>query len=107
MKEMAIMPTEMGTEEGVPNHQYGLHVWLYEGYKSPVIYCRGIKGQYMISIPEEDLVIVRLGSIRMKNYEVPKDKSKIETELPFIGHPTDLPEYINFAVKIVEQTKVK
>ena len=107
MREMTIMPTEMGTEEGVPNHQYGLHVWLYEGYKSPVIYCRGIKGQYMISIPDEDLVIVRLGSIRMKNYEVPKDKNKIESELPLIGHPTDLPEYINFAEKIVEQTKIK
>lgn len=107
IKEMTVIPTEMGTEEGVANHQYGLHVWLYEGYKSPVIYCRGIKGQYMISIPEEDLVIVRLGSIRMKNYEVPKDKKLIESELPFIGHPTDLPEYINFAEKIVEQTKVK
>ncbi len=105
MTEMGIMPTEMGTEEGVPNHQYGLHIWLYEGYKSPVLYCRGIQGQYMISIPEEDLVIVRLGSIRMKNYEIPKDKSLIESQLPYIGHPTDLQEYINFAEKIVEQTK--
>ena len=59
----------------------------------------------MISIPEEDLVIVRLGSIRMKNYEIPKDKSLIESQLPYIGHPTDLQEYINFAEKIVEQTK--
>lgn len=107
MTEMAIMPTEMGTEEGVPNHQYGLHIWLYEGYKSPVQYCRGIKGQYMISIPDEDLVIVRLGSVRMKNHEVPKDKNLIKKELPYIGHPTDLPEYINFAEKIVQQTKSK
>jgi len=43
----------------------------------------------------------------MKNYEVPDDKNKIESELPLIGHPTDLPEYINFAEKIVEQTKIK
>lgn len=107
MIEMAIMPTQMGTEEGVSNHQYGLHIWLYEGYKSPVQYCRGIKGQYMISIPDEDVVIVRLGSIRMKNYEVPKDKNLIKKELPFIGHPIDLPEYINFAEKIVQQTKSK
>lgn len=107
IREMEILPAKMGSEEGVANHQYGLHIWLYEGYKSPVQYCRGIKGQYMISIPDEDLVIVRLGSIRLKDFEVPKDKKMIESELPFIGHPTDLPDYINFAEKIIEQTKSK
>lgn len=105
IKEMFTLPTNMGSEEGVENHQYGLHIWLYEGYKSPVQYCRGIKGQYMICIPEEDVVIVRLGSIRLKDFEVPKDQNKIKKRLPYIGHPTDLPAYINFAEEIINASK--
>jgi len=105
IQEMFTLPAKMGSEEGVENHQYGLHIWLYEGYKSPVQYCRGIKGQYMICIPEEDVVIVRLGSIRLKDFEVPTDVSKIEKRLPYIGHPTDLPAYINFAEEIISASK--
>ena len=105
IEEMFKMPTHLKTEDGVENHQYGLHIWLYEGYTSPVQYCRGIKGQYMISIPEEDVVIVRLGDYRKPNFETPETKSDIKKQLPFIGHPTDLPDYINFAEKIIAQTK--
>jgi len=105
IKEMFTLPKNMGSEEGVENHQYGLHIWLYEGYKTPVQYCRGIKGQYMICIPDEDLVIVRLGDIRMKDFEVPKNKMDLVKRLPYIGHPTDLPVYINFAEEIIAASK--
>lgn len=105
MNEMFQLPTNIKTDDGVENHQYGLHIWLYEGHSSPVQYCRGVKGQYIISIPDEDLVIVRLGSHRLKNYEVPETDAEIKKQLPFIGHPKDLPAYINFAEKIVQQVK--
>lgn len=105
IEEMFQLPKHIKTEEGIENHQYGLHIWLYEGYTSPVQYCRGIKGQYIISIPEEDLVIVRLGDYRKPNYELPKDKKDLKKQLPFIGHPTDLQEYINFATQITAQIK--
>lgn len=104
MEEMVAIPPGMKTDEGIENHQYGLHIWVYEGYQSPVWYCRGIKGQYIIAIPEEDLVIVRLGSRRAPNIEVPAKKTEIEKMLPVIGHPEDLQEYINFAEIIKEES---
>ncbi|WP_162054988.1 serine hydrolase domain-containing protein [Pontibacter pamirensis] len=44
---------------------YGYHWWLMPDYKGQdVFYARGILGQYIIVIPEKDLVIVRLGKER-------------------------------------------
>lgn len=41
--------------------QYGYGLWL-ENYKNKeIFYLRGILGQYVIVIPEDDLIIVRLG----------------------------------------------
>lgn len=102
--EMVQVPTELKTEDGIENHQYGLHIWVYEGHTSPVYYCRGIKGQYIIAIPEENVVIVRLGSRRAPNGEVPEKASEVKKRLPYIGHPKDLQEYINFATSINEQS---
>lgn len=45
-----------------PNYGYGLWLSDYRGKK--IHYMRGILGQYVISIPEDDLVIVRLGHKR-------------------------------------------
>lgn len=103
MKEMVTLP-ENKTGDGFENHQYGLHIWVYEGYKSPVYYCRGIKGQYIIAIPDENVVIVRIGSRRAPNFEIDTHKIPNAKELSKLGHPTDLQEYINFAEKIIEQS---
>lgn len=44
---------------------YGYHWWLMPDYKGQdIFYARGILGQYIIVIPEKDLVIVRLGKER-------------------------------------------
>ena len=41
---------------------YGYSWWLYDRqYKYPVFCMRGVSGQYVITIPELDLVAVRLG----------------------------------------------
>ncbi len=104
VREMVKTP-EMTTEEGVPNMRYGLHIWTYLGGNEPVYYCRGILGQYIISIPSKNLVIVRTGSKRNKNYEIPemhkKDPDYIHKNQSKIGHPTDLFVYISQALKVV------
>lgn len=41
--------------------QYGYGLWLHEIDGREIFYMRGILGQYVITIPEEDLIIVRLG----------------------------------------------
>ena len=53
-------------EEGKPCDNYGYQWWImnYKGMHVP--YMRGILGQYVITIPEKNLVIVRLGHKRSK-----------------------------------------
>jgi CubicO group peptidase (beta-lactamase class C family) len=85
----------MKTEEGVPNTRYGLHIWTYVSNGHPVYYCRGIKGQYIIAIPDEQLIIVRTGHKRAPDIErdiLKKGNTKANQEK--IGHPSDLFEYI-------------
>ncbi len=98
MTEMCSNP-KMSTDEHVPNLRYGLHIWSFMGEKNPIWYCRGILGQYIITIPSEDLVIVRLGQKRSENISVPDNKVSDQTYLkknaPYIGHPKDLFDYIN------------
>ena len=50
--------------EESPIYSYGLWLSNYKGKK--IFYMRGILGQYVISIPEDDLIIVRLGHKRSK-----------------------------------------
>lgn len=103
-KEMVSNP-KMDTEEGVPNTRYGLHIWTFDGFGEPVYYCRGIKGQYIISLPKRDLIVVRTGHQRAPNflipgseYHNPEYRAKYDK---YIGHPTDLFKYINLA-KLLE-----
>ena len=104
MNEMLANP-KLTTEEGIPNLRYGLHIWTYLGDPtSPVFYCRGILGQYIISIPDKNLVIVRLGSRREKDFKVPKnkenDKNFIQRNKAKIGHPKDLFKIISLGEKM-------
>lgn len=92
MQEMFKNP-KLITEENIPNYRYGLHIWTYLVGNQSVYYCRGILGQYIISIPSENIVIVRTGMKRMKNIEKSSNKYKI-------GHPADLFMYISTAKKI-------
>jgi CubicO group peptidase (beta-lactamase class C family) len=103
-KEMVSNPN-MKTEEGVPNTRYGLHVWTFLGYSDPVYYCRGIHGQYIIAIPAKNLVIVRTGNKRASNFEIPEskkgDKAYRDKYDTYIGHPTDLFQYVSLG-KLLE-----
>lgn len=44
---------------------YGYSFWLDDSHGTPVFYQRGILGQYIISLPEYNTVIVRLGHERI------------------------------------------
>ena len=105
MQEFVSNP-RMTTPEGVPNYRYGLHVWTYLGGKDPVYYCRGILGQFIIAIPAKQLIIVRTGSIRGKNINLPDEyehnKAYIEKYKYKFGHPADLFQYIAIAERMIK-----
>ena len=44
--------------------EYGYGLWLSNYRNKKISYMRGILGQYVISIPEDDIIIVRLGHSR-------------------------------------------
>lgn len=64
---------------------YGYQLWTSYYKNMDVFYARGIKGQYIICIPEKQLVIVRLGHERGEN-------------LPNY-HPVEFSTYIDFALE--------
>jgi CubicO group peptidase (beta-lactamase class C family) len=108
MKEMVKNPV-MTTEEGVPNLRYGLHIWTYTDDSQPVYYCRGIHGQYIISIPSRDLVIVRTGKRRADNLTVPEGKKNdtayLKAHEAQLGHPADLFEYLKIGKRIAAKVR--
>jgi len=65
---------------------YGFQWWICNYKDMNLYYARGILGQYIISIPEKNMVIVRLGHKR--------DKEKLN------HHPIDLYKFIDLALKI-------
>jgi CubicO group peptidase (beta-lactamase class C family) len=74
----SIIPAEHLVEtNGEVNERYGYQWWTAPSYnnKYDVFYMRGILGQYVFVVPEEDLIIVRLGHKRDKagEFELPKD----------------------------------
>ena len=62
---------------GEPNYRYGYQWWTHLNYKEnfDFFYMRGLKGQYVIVIPDKNLMVVRLGRERQKRgkFELPKD----------------------------------
>jgi len=52
---------EMTTPADNSNGVYGMGLWINDDYKIPHFYMRGLYGQYVIIIPQYDMIIVRLG----------------------------------------------
>jgi CubicO group peptidase (beta-lactamase class C family) len=61
-----------------PDSSYGWQWWIGSDY----FYCRGILGQYIVVLPKEKMIIVRLGHERDKDAD---------------GKLLDLPKYIQYA----------
>ena len=100
-------PSALDTEDGVKNSRYGLHIWTYMDDEGQVNYCRGIKGQYIITIPEKDLLIIRLGSERTATYTLPEekegDKIYIDQNRHKFGHSSGLFRYIALGKKMINK----
>jgi CubicO group peptidase (beta-lactamase class C family) len=106
MKEMVRFGSTK-TEEGTPNQRYGLHVWVYDDGKSPVYYLRGIKGQYIIAVPDKNLIIVRVGEERLPDVSMPENKLMGKKELKSlaqkVGHAPDFLEYLRIGKRIASK----
>ncbi len=68
--------------------EYGYGLWLTDYMDKEIFYMRGVHGQYVIVIPEDDLVIVRLGEKFIR-----KDDEK---------HYPDFFRYIDETYKMLE-----
>lgn len=72
---------------------YGYGVWLAEFNEKEVFYFRGILGQYVIMVPKDDLIIVRLGKQRGNK---PEGKH----------HPEDFWEYLEEVYEMLSASSV-
>ena len=104
MRELT-QPAPLYTEDGIRNYRYGYHTWMYLGDSDPVYYCRGILGQYIISIPSKNIVIVRTGFKRAKDIKLTKDNINkaafLKNNKYKIGHPADLFMYLSIAKRLI------
>lgn len=83
----SITPADI-LDNGKPNRIYGFHWWITEHEGKKIFYCRGILGQYIVVIPDENIVFVRLGHKRAQKTES--------------GELTDLPVYIKYVLEWVK-----
>jgi len=74
--------------EAAPHYGYGIWLTSFRGKK--LFYLRGILGQYVIVIPEDDLIITRLGE---KAGEIPEGEE----------HSKDLFVYLEEVYKMLQQ----
>lgn len=74
--------------------QYGYGWWMHTIKKKDLFYMRGHLGQFVIVIPEDDLIIVRLG--HLKGLQTKSDP-----------HSNDLYVYVEEAYKMLEKRKLK
>lgn len=86
--EAATSPAALQRKEGGPNNTYGYQWWILQDEEFNCFYARGLNGQYIFVLPEQECVIVRLGrkwsSERLNN------------------HPVDVYEYIRQGQYILE-----
>ena len=81
----SIKPNGCVDGNGNPVDYYGFHWWLMNSGENKIFYARGILGQYIIVIPEERIIIVRLGKLRGEKNN---------------NHYTDMINYTNGVLKI-------
>lgn len=106
--KMTTADTFLLTEDGISNLVYGLHMWTYYNNGNPVHYFRGLLGQYIMVIPNENIIIVRLGERTDKNFKLhrlPVFPKKINSFDYLVGHSVDILEYIKIKDIVLKQAK--
>jgi CubicO group peptidase (beta-lactamase class C family) len=87
----AIHPANLVDETGNKINYYGYQWWIHDANGWKVPYMRGILGQYVFAIPEENAVVVRLGHKRSTEYTN--------------HHPIDTYLYLETAKKLIDEYK--
>ncbi|MBC5775665.1 serine hydrolase [Pontibacter sp. KCTC 32443] len=83
----SLTPNGLQNSSGQPA-DYGYQWWLLPNYKGQnIFYARGILGQYIIVIPEKEIIIVRLGKQRGERIN---------------GHPSEVLAMIDAVNEVVE-----
>ena len=82
----SITPADMLDQSGKQNDKYGYQWWILKHKGHDVFYARGILGQYIIVIPDQKMVVVRLGH---------KRGEKLDSE-----HVTDVFVYLDAALEM-------
>ena len=69
----------MTTPTEKSNGAYGMGLWINNDYRIPHYYMRGLNGQYVVVIPQYDMIIIRLG--KKEGEEKDSKNRPKETEL--------------------------
>ena len=84
--QRALKPAPTKELDGSENKRYGYQWWVLDMDHYQGFYARGIQGQYIVALPQEDMVIVRLGDSR--------PSERVE------GHVVDMLYYIDIARRL-------
>jgi len=88
----SLTPHGVPDEKSEPCTWYGRQWWLGEHAGHSFFSCRGMRGQYVVCIPDLELVVVRIGHTQSKER---------------VRHmPADLYRYIDMAMRISQSTKM-
>lgn len=85
---LCITPNMVPDENGEACTWYGLHWWLGKHDGEDFYSCRGMRGQYIVVLPERNMIIVRIGHQQNKTREA--------------HMPPDLYTYIDVAKSIAQ-----
>lgn len=93
-KGQALIPEKLAIKAQkprFPKSNYGYGLWLYNYKGKQISYMRGIFGQYVICIPEDNIIIVRLGHKR----GIPKGNRSGDDFITYLQESYQMLETIN------------
>ena len=103
IEEMFTPQTDLLTEEGIKNQVYSYQFWTYNNFENPMFYFRGLLGQYIMILPKEKTIIVRLGEKTEKNFKLHRAAlfpNKTNTFDCLVGHSVDILKYLEMKEEI-------
>ena len=85
--EIKIKTGRICIEKDNKNQRYGYCWWTGVHKGIPFYFMRGILGQYVLVVPEKDMIVVRMGRKRDKGRNDP--------------HPDDVFKYLDMGLKLI------